>query len=714
MADQQSVPINPSLLLPDVSVLQQQIAQQMALSNAMRQQSLEVPQTQAAAGWILPMWGQELGNLAKGYVAGQIQKKLPEEIRQLSAAYQTGMGGLLNALVGGPAPAATTTAPTAPSAGADQTAATPPADQVSPATRAAFAGQTVPMGPEVTPPEQRPGAGLPITVQAAAATPPTAGPLVVSSAMAGATPELRRQIAAGFMIDPTGTVKTLLEKRIPAVQNIEALLDAAGIRDPALRSQIIQGQIAKELNINVRPGGTVLNLATGKPTYIAPQLEKSAIPLFDQQGNIVAQRLLGGTGQAIAQAAEAQAVGQAGGAVKQIWDPQRGVYVYPTLKQVIEQATGAPQPVSPGGPTVSPGQATAPLMDAIRQTEVANLPVDQQVSPKGAMGPYQIIPSTAARLQKQYGPFNAFDENQARGAATWEMNRLYQKYGSWQWAAAAYNAGEGAVDAAKGDFSKLPAETQKYVKNLGPVISSISAPAAAPQAPGAPPTGAPPTPAGPAMAEPPIGTAEMGKGAAQVANKHFEALQDAASDARSRANVYDNVIRYSQQVSTGAPMQAIYDAKAWATNMGLTGWKTDIEAYQLIKKFVEQGIAQQHAGLGGTGTDKQLENTILASPNMQMLGPALRDAAQYLKSREYALLAKEQQLEPFITSSDWRGYLNARTAWDRDYDPRAWQIASAPDAATASKLWDHYGLTESDRKILEPKLNAALQFIRGL
>jgi hypothetical protein len=217
------------------------------------------------------MWGQELGNLAKGYVAGQIQKKLPEEIRQLSQVYQTGMGGLLNALVGGPAPAATTAQP---SAGVDQTTTAAPAiDQTTTAAPAASLA-----GPEIAPAypvpgtEMPAGVGLPETVTGKPAPPSAAtAPSTTLPATTGA--ELRRQIAAGFMIDPTGTVKTLLEKRIPAVQPIEALLDAAGIRDPALRSEIIQGQIAKERYIPptaFRPG-TVGRLPSGE--WVAPPPE---------------------------------------------------------------------------------------------------------------------------------------------------------------------------------------------------------------------------------------------------------------------------------------------------------------------------------------------------------------------------------------------------------------------------------------------------------
>ena len=78
------------------------------------------------------------------------------------------------------------------------------------------------------------------------------------------------------------------------------------------------------------------------------------------------------------------------------------------------------------------------------------------VSPKGAVGLAQLMPDTAARL--------GVDPNDAQqnleGGARY-LRQMYDRFGSWKLALAAYNAGPEAVDAAGG----IPPyqETQSYV-----------------------------------------------------------------------------------------------------------------------------------------------------------------------------------------------------------------------------------------------------------
>ncbi len=80
----------------------------------------------------------------------------------------------------------------------------------------------------------------------------------------------------------------------------------------------------------------------------------------------------------------------------------------------------------------------------------------QAVSPKGATGLAQLMPDTAARLGVD--PTDPA-ENLSGGARYLRM--MYDRFGSWRLALAAYNAGPGAVDDAGGvpDY----AETQDYV-----------------------------------------------------------------------------------------------------------------------------------------------------------------------------------------------------------------------------------------------------------
>ncbi|WP_456419347.1 lytic transglycosylase domain-containing protein [Thermovibrio sp.] len=83
------------------------------------------------------------------------------------------------------------------------------------------------------------------------------------------------------------------------------------------------------------------------------------------------------------------------------------------------------------------------------------------VSRKGAIGLCQLMPSTAKRLGVK-DPFNP-DENLRAGAEY--LRELYNKYGDWKLALAAYNAGEGAVER-YGRRVPPYRETKEYVKKI--------------------------------------------------------------------------------------------------------------------------------------------------------------------------------------------------------------------------------------------------------
>jgi soluble lytic murein transglycosylase-like protein len=105
----------------------------------------------------------------------------------------------------------------------------------------------------------------------------------------------------------------------------------------------------------------------------------------------------------------------------------------------------------------------APLVHSVVRAE-SNYNTNA-VSPKGALGLMQLIPSTARR----FGVSNAFDAEENISGGVRYLKFLLDYYqGDYPRAIAAYNAGEGAVDKFKG----IPpyAETRNYVwqvaKNL--------------------------------------------------------------------------------------------------------------------------------------------------------------------------------------------------------------------------------------------------------
>lgn len=81
------------------------------------------------------------------------------------------------------------------------------------------------------------------------------------------------------------------------------------------------------------------------------------------------------------------------------------------------------------------------------------------VSPKGAKGLAQLMPDTAARLG-----VNIDDPLQNLAGGARYLRQMYDKFGTWRLALAAYNAGPQAVDAHDG----IPpyAETQNYVQAI--------------------------------------------------------------------------------------------------------------------------------------------------------------------------------------------------------------------------------------------------------
>lgn len=97
-------------------------------------------------------------------------------------------------------------------------------------------------------------------------------------------------------------------------------------------------------------------------------------------------------------------------------------------------------------------------------------------SPAGAAGLFQLMPATARRLNLSLWPQDErlHPEKSARAAAQY-LRYLYNRFGDWRLALAAYNAGETRVDhllkrhktrSFDAIAPRLPAETQMYVPKV--------------------------------------------------------------------------------------------------------------------------------------------------------------------------------------------------------------------------------------------------------
>jgi hypothetical protein len=110
---------------------------------------------------------------------------------------------------------------------------------------------------------------------------------------------------------------------------------------------------------------------------------------------------------------------------------------------------------APGAGQITPDQ----LLGLVRQSEGSG---DAAVSPKGAIGRYQIEPATAGDYGVSRGQL--FDPVVNEMVARRHLQRLIQKYhGDVDSILAAYNAGEGRFDSFRAGKNSLPLETQKYV-----------------------------------------------------------------------------------------------------------------------------------------------------------------------------------------------------------------------------------------------------------
>ena len=86
----------------------------------------------------------------------------------------------------------------------------------------------------------------------------------------------------------------------------------------------------------------------------------------------------------------------------------------------------------------------------------------EAISPAGAQGVAQFMPKVA----EEWGLRNPFEPHAALVASARFLRSLYQQFGNWGLAAAAYNGGMGRVQKWIDKRGKLPDETRHYVKTI--------------------------------------------------------------------------------------------------------------------------------------------------------------------------------------------------------------------------------------------------------
>ncbi len=132
--------------------------------------------------------------------------------------------------------------------------------------------------------------------------------------------------------------------------------------------------------------------------------------------------------------------------------------IIPGTPQALANFSGASSPylVSAQAAALDNGIPTDLFMRLIQQESGWN---PNAVSPEGAIGLAQIMPATARALR-----INPFVPSENLNGGARYLRSMFDRFGSWQLALAAYNAGPEAVEKYRG----VPpyAETQNYVQTI--------------------------------------------------------------------------------------------------------------------------------------------------------------------------------------------------------------------------------------------------------
>ena len=107
-----------------------------------------------------------------------------------------------------------------------------------------------------------------------------------------------------------------------------------------------------------------------------------------------------------------------------------------------------------------------------------------QPSSAGALGMMQLMPQYFSSVRESI-PFSSTAVSDQISQAAAQLASLYQQFGTWSQAVAAYNAGASAVSSG----APLPAETQSYVASISNYLPGVMGGAAAAAAGGAGSTG---------------------------------------------------------------------------------------------------------------------------------------------------------------------------------------------------------------------------------
>lgn len=138
------------------------------------------------------------------------------------------------------------------------------------------------------------------------------------------------------------------------------------------------------------------------------------------------------------------------------------------------------QPIS-DSKSIGDGLTLDTVFEGLKRAESGGTHIDAKTgklvtSPAGAEGITQLMPKTAERPGYGIKPVKDKSEGEYLRVGKEYLAAMYKKYGDWEMSLAAYNAGSGSVDAAKGkaerfggswkDYLPKPKETLPYIQKI--------------------------------------------------------------------------------------------------------------------------------------------------------------------------------------------------------------------------------------------------------
>lgn len=319
------------------------------------------------------------------------------------------------------------------------------------------------------------------------------------------------------------------------------------------------------------------------------------------------------------------------------------------------------QPKGTANASFGAAGATTPFQRAQVQTESNGNP--NAVSPKGAMGAWQVMPNTNAN--PGFGVTPARDNSRAeldrvgRDYSTAMVNR----YGNEQLGAIAYNMGPGTTDAwlkKGGKWEDLPAETRNYMGK----VSLLTAMNSQPQQQQAP--------RGSTFASAPLGAQAEANSAATGArttmDESYKGLRVSRDSAQNAITLLDDMQKYAVDKNP-AFANKLYNVQ----NI----FSTDA---QLFDKARSNLIAQV-SGSTGMGTDQARAIVEGAIPSYGMSQAAIQEGLRQIKGQVQMRQIKSDYMSDAYANGNAQQYNLRENQFDQTMTPNAASVIKMPAGA---------------------------------